>query len=107
MVNDETPSNPTLPESAEEDQPKDTSDDEADPEDADEASTAKPAAAVTPQSESLRQVHTAEAEAYAKECGLLFYEASAKTGQNVGEVFTEIGKSAHLSGQGRRRTERE
>jgi Ras-related protein Rab-5C len=39
-----------------------------------------------------RQVSTAEAEAYAKECGLLFFEASAKTGMNVGEVFTEIGE---------------
>jgi hypothetical protein len=40
---------------------------------------------------NLRQVSTAEAEAYAKEARLLFFEASAKTGQNVGEVFTEIG----------------
>lgn len=39
-----------------------------------------------------RQVLREEAAAYAQECGLLFYEASAKTGANVGEVFTEIGK---------------
>lgn len=41
--------------------------------------------------DDVRQVSREEAEAYAKECGLLFFEASAKTGANVGEVFTEIG----------------
>jgi Ras-related protein Rab-5C len=35
-----------------------------------------------------------EAEAYAKEAGgLLFFEASAKTGKGVQELFTEIGES--------------
>jgi Ras-related protein Rab-5C len=43
--------------------------------------------------DNVRQVSREEAEAYAKECGLLFFEASAKTGSNVGEVFTEIGES--------------
>lgn len=34
-----------------------------------------------------------EAEAYAKEAGgLLFFEASAKTGKGVQELFTEIGQ---------------
>jgi hypothetical protein len=42
--------------------------------------------------DNIRQVSREEAEAYAKECGLLFFEASAKTGANVGEVFTEIGE---------------
>lgn len=43
--------------------------------------------------ESLRQVTREEAEAYAKEAGgLLFFEASAKTGKGVQELFTEIGK---------------
>jgi hypothetical protein len=46
--------------------------------------------------ESRRQVPREEAEAYAKENGLLFFEASAKTGEGVVEVFTEIGASSSL-----------
>ena len=37
-----------------------------------------------------KKVSTAEAKAYAEEEGLLFFETSAKTGQNVSEVFTAI-----------------
>jgi small GTP-binding protein len=42
--------------------------------------------------ESLRQVPTDEAQAYATEAGLLFFETSAKTGLGVVEMFTEIAK---------------
>lgn len=37
-----------------------------------------------------RKVSTAEAKGYAEEEGLLFFETSAKTGENVQEVFTAI-----------------
>lgn len=63
-------------------------DDEADAE-AQEEEESSPAAAAD--DEDVRQVPTAEAEAYAKEAGLLFFEASAKAGTNVNELFTEIG----------------
>ncbi|KZO98431.1 hypothetical protein CALVIDRAFT_535522 [Calocera viscosa TUFC12733] len=42
--------------------------------------------------QSLRQVPKEEAAAYAQEAGLLFAETSAKTGEGVVEVFTEIAK---------------
>ncbi len=43
-----------------------------------------------------REVPTSEASAYAQESGLLFIEASAKTGENVVEIFSEIAKKIPL-----------
>jgi Ras-related protein Rab-5C len=42
--------------------------------------------------ESLRQVPREEAQAYATEAGLLFFETSAKTGEGIVDIFTEIGQ---------------
>ncbi len=48
------------------------------------------------ESESLRQVPREEAQAYATEAGLLFFETSAKTGEGVVELFTEIGTLTYV-----------
>ena len=72
------------------------------PESEDEAddATATPgetAEATSGEPESLRQVPHEEAQAYASEAGLLFFETSAKTGEGVVEIFTEIGTCYNLS----------
>lgn len=70
-----------------------TSDDDEEDEADDATATPEDAAADTAMaSANKRQVSKEEAEAYAKETGLLFAETSAKTGEGVVEVFTEIGK---------------
>jgi len=67
------------------------------PESEDEADDATATPGETPSAsggepESLRQVPREEAQAYATEAGLLFFETSAKTGEGIVEIFTEIAK---------------
>jgi len=49
-----------------------------------------------------RAITTADAEAYAREAGLLFFETSAKTSENVRELFTAIAKKLPLDQAGPR-----
>ncbi|CAD6499659.1 BgTH12-03767 [Blumeria graminis f. sp. triticale] len=49
-----------------------------------------------------RAITTIDAEAYAKEAGLLFFETSAKTSENVTELFTSIAKKLPLDQAGPR-----
>ncbi|OAL64152.1 autophagy protein [Trichophyton rubrum] len=49
-----------------------------------------------------RAIETADAAAYAKEAGLLFFETSAKTSTNVRELFTAIAKKLPLDQAGPR-----
>ena len=64
----------------------------SEPEDEADDATATPGESVgSGRQEDLRQVPREEAEAYAQEAGLLFFETSAKTGEGIVELFTEIG----------------
>jgi len=67
---------------------------ESSEDEADDA-TATPGEAATSDAETgnPRQVPREEAQAYAQEAGLLFFETSAKTGEGVVEVFTDIAKN--------------
>jgi len=67
-----------------------TSTDDEDEADDATATPGEPEDAVA--SESLRQVPKEEAQAYAAEAGLLFTEISAKTGDGIVELFTDIAK---------------
>lgn len=49
-----------------------------------------------------RAIPTADAEAYAREAGLLFFETSAKASSNVRELFTGIAKKLPLDQAGPR-----
>lgn len=49
-----------------------------------------------------RAIPAADAEQYAKEAGLLFFETSAKTAENVRELFTAIAKKLPLDQAGPR-----
>ncbi|MCJ1375434.1 GTP-binding protein of the rab/ypt [Loxospora ochrophaea] len=49
-----------------------------------------------------RVITTADAEAYAREAGLLFFETSAKTAENVRDLFTAIARKLPLEQAGPR-----
>ncbi len=49
-----------------------------------------------------RAIPAAEADAYAREAGLLFFEKSAKTAENVRERFTAIARKLPLDQAGPR-----
>jgi Ras-related protein Rab-5C len=49
-----------------------------------------------------RAIATADAEAYARESGLLFFETSAKTSENVKEIFAAIARKLPLDQGGPR-----
>ena len=70
------------------------SESEDEPDDA--TATPGETAASGTEAENLRQVPREEAQAYAEEAGLLFFETSAKTGEGIVDVFTEIGTSPWL-----------
>ncbi|KAF8475439.1 GTP-binding protein ypt5 [Gautieria morchelliformis] len=82
LVTSSAPSTPATPSPEAEDEPDDAT---ATPGEAPEASNPG-------ETEGVRQVPKEEAQAYANESNLLFFETSAKSGEGVVEIFTEIAK---------------
>lgn len=81
-----TPSSPTTPGTP-------SSETEDEPDDATATPGETPSTTNATDTEGVRQVPKEEAQAYATEANLLFFETSAKTGEGVVEIFTEIGPS--------------
>lgn len=71
--------------------------DEDDDDDENETVTGNNTGSAAAAASSKRAVPKEEAKAYADEGGLLFFETSAKTGEGIVELFTEIGTYPNLS----------
>jgi len=81
LVQSASATSPTSSASQEDDEPDDAT-----------ATPGEESAPTQASPENLREVPTEEAQAYATESGLLFFETSAKSGENIVELFTEIAK---------------
>jgi len=82
LVTASASSNPGTPSSETEDEPDDAT---ATPE-------GVPDNQNSGEADDVREIPKEEAQAYATEAGLLFFETSAKTGEGIVEIFTEIAK---------------
>jgi Ras-related protein Rab-5C len=75
----------------------DDNDNDNDDEEGEERNVEPTSTTTEVKSSNARQVSKEEVEVYAREQGgILLFEASAKTGKGVQEVFTEIGQSASI-----------